>query len=153
MTPLDAAVVALLVLVGAGGYQQGLIRGLTRLGALAVIAPITLVLAAGIDGRDGPRTMLLRTLALCGGVVLLVGIMTWLINRAVPSRWHDTRLNKLLGVLPALVQGLTVAALVLGLAHRLALEQEMQHYLARGMLTGQLIQPVSWLEQTLARVR
>ncbi len=153
MTPLDAAVVALLILIGAGGYQQGLIRGLTRLAALAAIALLTLVLAVGIDSRDGVQTLLLRTLALSGGVVLIVGIVTWLFNRAVPARWHEARLNKLLGIVPALLQGLTVVTLMLGLTHRLALEQEMQHYLARGILTGRLIRSVSWLEQSLAGLR
>ena len=153
MTPLDAAVLALLVLIGAGGYQQGLVRGLTRLVALAAVVPATLVLAIGIDSRDGLRTMLIRTLALCGGVVLLAGIVTWVVNRLIPLRWHDSRLNKILGVLPALLQGVAVMALMLGLTHRLALEQEMQHYLARGAVTGHLIRPVSWLEQSLVGLR
>ncbi len=153
MTPLDAAVLALLVLIGAGGYHQGLIRGLTRLLGLVLIAFITLILSVGINNRGELRSMILRTLALCAAVMLSVGALTWLLNRAIPRAWHDARINKLLGVLPALLQGLIVAALMLGLVHRLALEPEMQQYLARGVVTGPLILPVSWIEQSLAGVR
>ena len=153
MTALDAAVLAVLVLIGAGGYHQGLIRGLTRLFGLVLIALTTLILSTGISNRGGLQLMVLRTLALCAAVLLTVGAFTWLVNRTIPRAWHKAAINKLLGVLPALLQGLIVAALILGLVHRLALEQEMQQYLARGAITGPLILPVSWLEQSLAGVR
>ncbi len=153
MTPLDAAVLALLVLIGAGGYHQGLIRGLTRLLGLLLIAFVTLLLSVGISNRGELQAMILRTLALCAAIMLLVGVLTSLLNRAIPRAWHATRINKLLGVVPALLQGLLVATLMLGLIHRLALEPEMQQYLARGVVTGPLILPVSWMEQSLAGVR
>lgn len=153
MTALDAAVLALLVLISAGGYHQGLIRGLTRLFGLVLIAITTLILSTGISNRGGLQSMVLRTLALCAAVMLVVGAFTWLLNRIIPRSWHKAAANKLLGVLPALLQGLIVAALVLGLVHRLALEQEMQQYLASGAITGPLILPASWLEQSLAGVR
>ena len=153
MTALDAAVLALLVLIGAGGYHQGLIRGLTRLLGLLLIAFITLLLSAGISTRGELRPMILRTLALCAAVMLLVGALIWQLNRSIPRAWHAARINKRLGVLPALLQGLIVAALTLGLVHRLALEPEMQQYLARGVVTGPLILPVSWIEQSLAGMR
>ena len=151
MTPLDAAVVAFLVLVGAGGYRQGLIRGLTRLIALAAIALISLVLGIGIGAQGGLQAMLLRTAALCAAVVLLVSALTWLLNWAVPRGWHRSRVNRVLGTLPAIAQGVVVAALVLGLLHRLAIDPATERYLERGFLTGPLVQPVAWLEQALVR--
>ena len=153
MTPLDAAVLALLLLISVGGYHQGLLRGLTRLLGLVIITLTTLILSVGISNRGGLENMVLRTLALCAAVLLVVGALTWLLNRAIPRSWHDAPINKWLGVLPALLQGVMVAALILGLVHRLALEQEMQHYLARGVVTGPLTLPLIWIEQSLAGVR
>lgn len=153
MTALDAAVIALLVLISAGGYHQGLIRGLTRLLGLALIALTTLIFSVGISNRGDLQAMILRTLALCAAIILAVGALIWLLNRAIPRAWHNALINKLLGIVPALLQGVIVAALILGLVHRLALEQEMQQYLARGLVTGPLVLPVSWLEQSLAGVR
>ena len=153
MTWLDAAVVAFLLLVGAGGYHQGLIRGLTRLVALAAIALTALVLGLSVDSDGDLRTLLLRMAALCLAVILVVGTVTWGLNRLVPRAWHRSLANRLLGTLPALLLGVAVAALLLGLAHRLAIDPGTQRELERGVLTGPLVQPVSWLERALVRGR
>ncbi len=153
MTPLDAAVIAFLLLVSAGGYYQGLIRGVTRLAALLVIGLATTVLGNGIGTRGGIQAMVLRTMALFGAVVLVVAALAWLVNRAFPSEWHTSKLNKVLGIVPALLQGVIIAALLVGLVHRLALEQEVQRYIAGGFVTGPLIEPLRWVEQSLAGVR
>jgi uncharacterized membrane protein required for colicin V production len=153
MTPLDAAVVAFLVLISAGGYYQGFIRGLTRLAALAAIGLATVVLSLGIEAQNSLQSMILRTLALFGAVVLLTTAFVWLINRAFPHEWHAARLNKVLGIVPALFQGLIIAALLVGLVHRLALEQEVQRYIGAGIVTGPLTEPLRLVEQSLAGVR
>lgn len=153
MTLLDAGVIALLVLIGAGGYQQGLVRGLTRTGALLLIGLITALLSIGISLQGGIQQVLLRTFALFCGGVLVVGALIWLVNRVVPASFHRARLNRVLGVLPAIVQGTIVLALALGFIHRVAFDQETQRYIARGIVTGPLIEPVAWLEQSLAGVR
>lgn len=153
MTLLDAGVIALLVLVAAGGYQQGLLRGLTRTAALLLIGALTLVLSVGTSLSGTIQQVVLRTLLLFCGGVLVIGAATWLINRLVPATFHHSRINRVLGVLPALVQAALVLALVLGFVHRVALSQEMQNYIAGGLLTGPLIAPFAWVEQSLAGVR
>lgn len=153
MTLLDAAVLALLGLIGAGGYHQGLIRGITRTAALLTIGLLAAILTAGATIEGSIQSVIARTLALFGGVVLVVGTLTWLINWAIPRSFHATLINKLLGIVPGVLQGLIVLALALGLLHRIALDQAMQQYLARGLVTGPLIQPFGWLERTLAGVQ
>ena len=153
MTPLDGAVIAFLLLVSAGGYYQGLIRGLTRLAALFAIGLATVILSIGINAQDNLQSMILRTLALFVAVVLLVGGVAWLVNRAFPLGWHTSRVNKVLGIVPALLQGVVIAALLVGLVHRLAMEQEVQRYIAAGVVTGPLTEPLLWVEQSLAGVR
>lgn len=153
MTLLDTAVIALLVLIAAGGYQQGLLRGLTRTAALLLIGLITALLSIGISLQGSIQQVVLRTIALFCGGVLAVGAIIWLVNRVVPSTFHRARINRLLGVLPAIVQGTIVLALTLGFIHRVALDQETQRYIARGIITGPLIEPFAWLEQSLAGMR
>lgn len=153
MTLLDAAVLALLALIGAGGYYQGLIRGITRTAALLAIGLLAALLTSSATIEGAIQTVILRTLTIVGGVLLVVGTLTWLINWAIPRSFHATLINKILGIVPALIQGLIVLALALGFFHRIALDQAMQDYLARGLITGPLIQPFGWLERTLAGVQ
>lgn len=153
MTLLDAGALAFILLVAAGGYKQGFIRGVTRLSALVVIALLTSGFSIGLDFSGSVEVVVLQTLALFGGGVLIVTGIIWLLNRAVPARMHTARLNKALGVVPAVVQSMIILALVLGFAQRVALEQTQQQYIARGLVTGPLIQPFAWFEQTLAGVR
>jgi uncharacterized membrane protein required for colicin V production len=150
MTLLDAAVIAFLILAGFGGYRQGLIRGLTRsialvgTGVLAFVVSSTLIITGSI------RAVILRTLALIVAVLLLnMGAMT-VLNRVVPRSAHESQINRLLGVIPAVLQALIIAAIALGLAHRLALNAETQRYIADGLLTGRLMEPVGWIERSLA---
>lgn len=153
MTLLDAAVVALLALIGAGGYHQGLIRGITRTAALLAIGLLAAILTAGATIEGSIQHVIVRTLTIVGGVLLVVSTLTWLINWAIPRSFHATLLNKILGIVPALLQGLIVLALALGFLHRVAIDQGMQNYLAGGLVTGPLILPFGWLERTLAGVQ
>ena len=153
MTLLDAGVIAALVLIAAGGYKQGFIRGLTRTAALLSIGLLAMLLTVSSQLEGTPETVIARTLAVFGGVALVVSAMTWLINRAVPRSFHQSPLNNVLGVIPAFFQSIIVLMLILGLAHRIAQEQAMQRYIAQGIVTGPLIQPFNWVERTLAGVR
>jgi uncharacterized membrane protein required for colicin V production len=153
MTLLDAAVLALLALIAVGGYHQGLIRGITRMLALLMIGLLTALLSAGMTIEGSIHIVMMRTLLIFGGVLLVVATLTWLINWAIPRSFHDTLINKLLGIVPGLLQGLIVLALALGFAHRVAVDLAMQQYLARGLVTGPLILPFGWLERTLAGVQ
>lgn len=150
MTALDGGVIALLLLIAAGGYHQGFVRGLTRTAALAGIGLLTATLSLGLRLSGDVESVVLRVAALFLGALLVVGALVWMLNRLAPAAVHQSQLNKALGVLPALLQGLIVIALVLGFVHRVALEQEMQRYIARGVVTGPLIEPVAWLERALA---
>lgn len=153
MTLLDAAVLGVLALIAVGGYHQGLIRGITRTAALLAIGLLAALLTAGATIEGSIQSVILRALALFGGVLLVIATLTWLINWAIPHSFHATLINKILGIVPALLQGLIVLALALGFFHRIALDQAMQEYLARGLITGPLIQPFGWLERTLAGVQ
>lgn len=153
MTLLDAAVIALLLLIAAGGYHQGFLRGVTRLIGLVSIGLVTALLSIGVSLQGSIQQVVLRTLALFCGGVLVVGVSIWLINRLIPASFQHARINKVLGVLPALLQATIVLALALGFIHRVALDQETQRYIARGLVSGPLIQPFAWFEQVLAGVR
>lgn len=148
MSALDAGVVLLLVLIAAGGYRQGLLRGLVRLAALLAIAALAALLALGLAPGDSIRGVLLRAGLLFGGVVLIIATVAWLLERSVPASFQRTLLNKCLGVVPALAVGLVVCAMLLGLAQRIAFGDELQRYLAGGIVTGPLARPLQWLERS-----
>lgn len=153
MTLLDVGVIIVLLLVAAGGYRQGFIRGLTRTAALSAMGLLTALFSLSLAIGSSIEVVLLQVVALFGGIVLLVSAVVWLINRMVPRTFQQARLNRILGVVPALVQGALVLALALGLFYRLAFEQTTQQYIAGGLITGPLIQPVLWLEREIAGVR
>lgn len=153
MTLLDAAVLVFLLLVALGGYRQGLVRGVLRIGAMVAIGLLAAILSAGIGRQGDLQTLLLRTGALFAGLVIAAGMLAWMLGRSVPRVVHDSVVNRLLGVVPALLQGLLVAALLLGLIHRIAFSPELQAYVAGGAVSGPLIQPFSWLERSLAGLR
>ncbi len=153
MTLLDVMVMTILLLIAAGGYRQGFIRGLVRATALVVIGLLTAALLLNVPVEGGLDMVMLRAVAVLGGATILTGVLAWLINRTVPPTLHASRWNKTLGVIPALLQALIVAVLALGLAHRLALEPATQDYIARGVITGPLLMLFDWLELTLAGVQ
>lgn len=153
MTLLDGAVIGLVVLFAAGGYRQGLIRGLMRVAALSAIALLMITFGYGLTINGTLQVVLLRAGVFFVGSVLVVGTVAWLLNRLIPPSFHTSLLNRVLGMVPPLILGMLVLALALGLWHRLAFDQATQDYLARGSLTGRLIQPVIWLERAVAGVR
>jgi uncharacterized membrane protein required for colicin V production len=152
MTWLDAGVVVFILLVGLGGYYQGLLRGLTRTIALLGTGLIALTLSLGAAIGGTLEGVVVRTLALVLAVVLVVGVITWSINRVIPRSFHHSPVNRVLGVVPAVLQGVIVVALVLGFVHRVAFDQATQRYIEQGRVTGPLIVPFSWIERSLSRL-
>ncbi|WP_029214509.1 CvpA family protein [Kallotenue papyrolyticum] len=150
MTALDVAVLALLLLIGLGGYRQGLLRGLTRLAALLSATLLALLLGPRTPLRGALRLDIARLAVLFLGLLIATGTLAWLANRAISEALHTSRLNRALGVLPALALGLLVLAVLLGLAQRLAPNDALASYIAGGRVSGPLAQPFFWLERRLA---
>lgn len=146
MTALDAGVLLALALLAAGGYRQGLLRGLLRLAGLLVVAAVAALLAAGLTPGASAQSVLLRAGLLFGGVLLIGATAVWLLDRSIPVALENAPLNKWLGILPALLLGLLIGGLVVGVAQRIAVGDELERYLARGLLTGRLARPVQWIE-------
>lgn len=152
VTALDAGVVAAMLLIGIGGYRQGLLRGLTRVAALLIAALLALLLGAGMSLRGAVETIAVRSAALFAGMLLVAAGIALLVNRLIPRALHESLINRVLGIFPALLQGVIVLALLLGFAHRVAITDEMQRYVAAGRVTGPLIRPFNWLERSLVSV-
>jgi len=149
MTALDLGVILALALLAAGGYRQGLLRGSVRLATLAAVAAAGALLSFGLAPGDSLGSVLLRAGLLFGGVVVIVATAAWLLDRAVPAAFHRSALNRWLGVVPALGVGLFAVGLLLGLVQRIALGDELQQYLAGGIVSGPLARPVQWLERAV----
>lgn len=153
MTWLDLISTLGLVLVAAGGYTQGLIRGALRLVALIAGG----LLGAGLMLRLGTLGTS-RTTALWASAAALLGIaisslLAWSATNAVPRAVHESLPNRILGILPALVAGAIILALGLSLAERLAMTVQTQRLIRNGIVTGPLTGIVDLVEQRAAGLR
>lgn len=153
MTWLDLVSLIFLVLVGVGGYTQGLIRGLVRLLALAAGGILGALFVLWLGSLETARATVgwatvgaLLSLAACAA-------LAWGVSKAVPKVTHRRLSNRVLGVVPALAIGLLVLAIGLGLADRVAMSPATQALIRRGMLTGPLVAVTDLLEQIVAGVR
>lgn len=97
--------------------------------------------------------MLLWTVGAALLGILVTSLFTWSISRAVPAFIHESLVNRVLGVLPAVLIDLVVLTFALGLAERLALTIDQRVFLRGGLLTGPLIAITDWLEQAFLMVR
>ena len=153
MTWLDVVCMLLLLLVAAGGFTQGFIRGVLRLGTLAAGGALgalftlrlgSLPTATGAAGWSAAATLL--------GIVVL-GLVAWSASLALPRSVHEALANRIFGVAPAILTGLVILAVVLGLVERLAAAPETQALIREGALTGRLVSAVDIAEQLVAGVR
>ena len=153
MTLLDVVCWLFLALVGIGGYAQGLIRGVLRLLALlgGAVMGTLFALRVGSTGTAPGAAGWAGVMALLG--IAVCGLVAWSAAKAIPPFVHRTLINRLLGVLPALLLGLLILALGLGLAERVVVASETQAYIRSGWLTGPLIGAVDVAEQIVAGVR
>jgi uncharacterized membrane protein required for colicin V production len=152
MTWLDLVCAMFVALVAVGGYAQGLIRGLLRLAALLVGGTIGILLMLRLGALATARMTAIWALVATGLGVAASGAMAWAATGAVPRRTHESTLNRLFGILPALAIGFVVLALVLGLAERVAIRPSDQAFIRSGLVTGPLVELVDRLEQTLVRL-
>ncbi len=153
MTWLDLVCGLFLALVAVGGYAQGLIRGVARLGVLLGGGALGALVVLQLGSFDTAAA----TAGWAAAIALLAlggtGLVGWSMARIVPRFMHAMLANRLLGVLPALLAGLVILALVLALAERLAVTSETQAFIRSGVVTGPLVSTVDLVEQLVAGVR
>ncbi|HSH80408.1 MAG TPA: hypothetical protein VLA19_17915 [Herpetosiphonaceae bacterium] len=153
MTWLDVVCILALALIAAGGYVQGLIRGLVRLlallggGGLAAVAVLNLDTASSAPGTAAVAV------AITTALLAIAGLAAWMLSRSLPSSAHAAPVNRLLGVVPALALGFVLLAVLVGLAERVALTTETQAFIRAGALSGRLVQLVDTIEQLVAGIR
>ena len=153
MTWLDLLCCLLLALVAVGGYTQGLLRGLLRLLALLAGGILGTLLMLRLGALGTPRATAAWAIAAALLGVAITGLLAWGAARVVPHFMHETLTNRLLGIVPALLIGLVILALLLGLVERVALTAETQEFIRDGLLTGPLVRVVDLVEQVVAGVR
>ncbi len=149
VTWLDLVVLIVLGLAAIGGYTQGFVRGMARL--LGLLAILGLGWAAMVRFADQPtaQTTVLWAMGTTALLTVLVAGIVWSLTHALPRFVHRLLWNRLLGIIPTLVQALLVVALLLALAERLAPEQSTQDLIRNGIVTGPLLLPFQLIEQAL----
>jgi uncharacterized membrane protein required for colicin V production len=149
MTALDIGIMIMLVLVTWAGYRQGCVRGTIRMLALLAVGMLSAVVLMQLPPGGTMRSSLVQAGLVLASIALAIFAIAWLLNHLVPRRVHDTHWNRTFGVVPALAQALVIIAIVLGLAHRLAITPDQQRYIAEGKISGPLSQPLLWLERAV----
>ncbi len=142
-------VLAVLGLAAIGGYTQGFLRGMARL--LGLLAILLLGWGAMLRFADQPtaQATMLWALGTTALLTMLVAGVVWSLTHATPSFVHRLLWNRMLGIIPALLQALLVVALLLALAESLAPEQSTQELIRNGVVTGPLLLPFQLIEQAL----
>lgn len=153
MTWLDLGCTLGLVLIAAGGYSQGLIRGVLRLVALVAggLLGAGLMLRLGTLGTPSTTALWASAAALLG--VAVSGLLAWSASNTVPRSVHESLPNRILGILPALLAGAIILALGLSLAERIAMTVQTQELIRTGIITGPLAGIVDLVEQRAAGLR
>lgn len=150
VTALDIAIVVILILVALGGYRQGFVRGVVRMLAILSIGLLSTLLLVSIQPEGTLPNSLMQSGTVAISIALAIAAIAWLVNRLVSYRVHMASWNRALGVIPAVLQAVLIAAVLLGLAYRLAITPEQQAYIAQGVISGPLSRPLNWVERALA---
>ncbi len=153
MTWLDVVCILALALIAAGGYVQGLIRGLVRLLALLGGGGLAAVAVLKIDAAPSAPGTAAVAVAITTALLAIAGLVAWILARSLPASAHAAPANRLLGVVPALALGFVLLAVLVGLAERVALTTETQAFIRAGALSGRLVQLVDTIEQLVAGIR
>lgn len=153
MTWLDVVCILALALIAAGGYVQGLIRGLVRLLALLGGGGLAAVAVLKIDATASAPGTAAVAVAITTALLAVAGLVAWMLARSFPASAHESPVNRLLGVVPALALGFVLLAVLVGLAERVALTTETQAFIRAGALSGRLVRVVDTIEQLVAGIR
>lgn len=153
MTWLDAVCLLTFVVVALGGYAQGFVRGVLRLLTLVAGGALGVLFMLRLTPSDDLRTMVIWTVGAAILGIVVAGLLCWSIARAIPPAIHNAPINRVLGVLPALVIELAVLVAALGFADRVAMTPEQSYFLRSGFITGPLIVITDWIEQFFVTVR
>jgi hypothetical protein len=112
-----------------------------------------ILLMLRLDTGDDLRSMVIWTVGAALLGIFVVGLFCWSVGRAIPPAIHNAPVNRVLGVLPALLVEVIVLVAALGLADRLAITPDQRIFLRSGFLTGPLIVITDWIEQFFVTVR
>lgn len=153
MTWLDLVCLLTLGIVAVGGYAQGFVRGILRTLSLVGGGALGVLFMLRVEPREDLQQMVLWTVAAALLGIVVASLFTWSVSRAIPPFVHHSIMNRVLGVLPAVVIELVVLVFLLGLAERLAVTPEQSTFLRSGILTGPLIVIVDWIEQYFVSIR
>ncbi len=153
MTWLDLLCGLFLLLVGIGGYAQGFIRGGLRLLALLVGSALGLLFTMRLGSLATATAAVVWAGAAAMLGITVAALAAWSLAKALPNVVHRALTNRLLGILPAVVLGLVILVIGLGLVDRLTTSSATQELLRKGLVTGPLVGAGDLIEQMIAGVR
>lgn len=157
---IDIVLVLLVLLSLLNGWRRGFILGsidllgwiLSLLAALRFYRPVANWLGARVNVWteiwDAPIAFLL--ISVVAGVV--VHLLTYVLLRRVSKKTHERRINKLLGVLPGLANGLIIASIVSALLLAIPFNESLRERSRNSALVNRLASYTQRLETALVPV-
>jgi uncharacterized protein YkwD len=156
---IDALLCVVVLLSALAGYRRGLLLGVLDLarwiGSLLVglrfYQPLARRLAPRLpwDGAWGAPVAFLLVATAAGIVIHLLG---YALLRRVPEKTHKGRVNRALGVLPGLANGLITAAILSALLLSAPLPEGLQDRARESVVANRLAAQTERLESALAPV-
>jgi uncharacterized protein YkwD len=156
---IDALLVVVVLLSAAAGYRRGFILGVLDLlrwiGSLLIglrfYQPLARWIAPRVswDGAWVAPVAFLITATVAGIVIHLVG---YALLRRLSDKTHEGKLNRALGVVPGLANGLITAAIISALLLSAPLPESIQETARASLVANKLAAPTERLESALAPV-
>lgn len=156
---IDVGLVLVVLLSALSGYSRGFLLSLLDLVrwiggwvlALLLYRPVSDVIGTAVGGDETVRVPLVFL-----GLVVLLGILIqvlgWRLLRRVPSEYHMRPLNRALGIVPGLLNGLILAAILSGLLYAMPLSDSFSEQVQDSRVAGELAVLTDSIENTLTPI-
>jgi len=159
MNLIDILLIVVIALSVWSGYQRGLILGIfgivTWLGSLLLTLyfyPYAVNWADNHFNGDSIWTIPLIFLISFILIRIIVGaVINWILG-AIPAEIHDNLINRSLGVLPGLINGLIYAALLATFVLIIPLSDNISGEARESRLANKLSEPVAYIEDKLSPI-
>jgi uncharacterized protein YkwD len=156
---VDAGLVLVIALSAFSGYKRGALLSLLDLVrwiggwllAIFLYRPVSNVIGSAFGGDETMRLpiVFLALVVLLGILIQFVG---WRLVRRIPVDYHMTSLNRILGIIPGLFNGLILAAILSGLLFAIPLNDTFAAQVQDSRVAGELAVVTDTIENTLTPI-
>jgi uncharacterized protein YkwD len=156
---IDVALVLVVALSAYSGYRRGLMLSLLDLVrwiggwvlAILLYRPVSDLIGSATGGDETLRlpVVFLALVVLLG---IFIQILGWRLIRRIPREYHMRPLNRALGILPGLFNGLILASILSGMLYAMPLSDSFSEQVQDSRVAGELAVVTDTIESTLTPI-